>query len=965
LLKGCSLLSTAQPVYTPGARIIVRDAEWLVRRVDQTTSGGHALTVTGLSELVRDREAIFLTELDGHPPLLRPEDTAFVADPSTQFRHALLYLESRLRQLPPTFDTLESRIHLGHRAAMDVLDYQLEPALKALDQPRARLLIADAVGLGKTLEAGILLSELIARGRGKRILVLTLKSMLTQFQKEMWNRFTIPLVRLDSVGLERVRAWIPTNHNPFHYYDKTIISIDTLKQDREYRTYLEQAHWDVIVIDEAHHVAARGSTSMRNRLAKLLSGRSDTLIMLSATPHDGSARSFASLMNMLNPTAIANPDDYTKDDIKGLYIRRFKKDVQDQLTGSSLPRRMEVYEAEASPAEELAYDALTNLSLGDWASRRTGGAMLFKTTLEKALFSSPAACLQTVRQRIKKLETQTANRDERDLLQLREFEGHLEAIGPGQFSKYQRLLTLLQDVHWRGHEPRERLVIFTERIETMTWLREHLPRDLGLADRHVAVMHGGLSDVEQQEIVEGFGTLDSPLRLLIASDVASEGLNLHYFCHHLVHFDIPWSLMIFQQRNGRIDRYGQTATPFIFYLQTASRNGKIRGDQRILELLAQKDHQAVRNIGDPSALLNLYDVDKEEGFTASAMERGLAVEAVAQEIDEAGFDFLALLAGEEPVTESSMGNRLHPDASLFPDDYTYAKTALDELVALEAAKGNRLDLSVEADDGTRTLRFPMPPELRERFRQCPREADPGAEPLRLTDNRERMKQAMLEARSGDGSWPKLQYLWPLHPFMGWLNDKIASRFGRNEAPIIHLSTGLKPGETLYLLAGVIPNRKGHPLIQSWFGVSVQNGREPLVMTFEEVLSRTRLGQEKIANTLQPIDSEALRSRLPAVVAAARARLSAERSKFVEEMAGKLQELLADLAQLQAKRTELLDKELAQKVLSDERRAEERSARMREISREFDTWRSWIVDTLNTEDQPHLQVMAALCRSVQA
>ena len=158
--------------------------------------------------------------------------------------------------------------------------------------------------------------------------MLAVKSMLTQFQKEFWNRFTIPLTRLDSIGIQRVRSRIPTSHNPFHYYDKAIISIDTLKQDAEYRTYLEQAYWDIIVIDEAHNVADRGAggakggtahgrTSLRSRLARLLARRSDTLIMLSATPHDGRARSFASLMNMLDATAIADPDNYSRDDFRG------------------------------------------------------------------------------------------------------------------------------------------------------------------------------------------------------------------------------------------------------------------------------------------------------------------------------------------------------------------------------------------------------------------------------------------------------------------------------------------------------------------------------------------------------------------------------------------------------------------------------------------------------------------------
>jgi hypothetical protein len=312
--------------------VVIRDCEWIVRRADPSDDGGYVLTVDGLSELVSGKSARFLTRLEEGADAIRvldPAETRFEQDLTPGFEKSRLFIETQRRQITPA----DARIHLGHKAAMDPVPYQLDPALQALKQNRQRILIADAVGLGKTLEAGILVTELMRRGRGKRILVLTLKSMMTQFQKELWNRFTIPLTRLDSAGLQRVRNHIPGNHNPFYYYDKTIISIDTLKQDNEYRRHLEQAYWDIIVIDEAHNVAERGTSSQRARLAQLLAGRSDTLIMLSATPHDGKARSFASLMNMLDPTAISDPDDYAREDFrdKGLVIRRFKKDIRDQV----------------------------------------------------------------------------------------------------------------------------------------------------------------------------------------------------------------------------------------------------------------------------------------------------------------------------------------------------------------------------------------------------------------------------------------------------------------------------------------------------------------------------------------------------------------------------------------------------------------------------------------------------------
>ena len=571
---------TGPRTIAPGARVVVRDAEWVVRRADRSSDGGLQLTCDGVSELVRSQEGVFLTAIDSDIELLDPATTKLVRDKSPGFSASRLYIESQLRQAVPS----DENLHVGHLAAMDSIPYQLDPAKQALRQPRQRILIADAVGLGKTLEAGILVSELIARGRGRRILVLAVKSMLTQFQKEFWNRFTIPLTRLDSAGIRRVRSRIPTNHNPFYYYDKAIISIDTLKRDREYRTYLETAYWDIIVIDEAHNVAVRGGKgSLRSRLAKLLASRSDTLIMLSATPHDGKARSFASLMNMLDPTAIADPDSYVKEDFrgKGLVVRRFKKDIQDQVKDAFRDRQVYSIDVAASDDEERAFEALLRVRVAG-RRKREGKRDLFVVGLEKALFSSAAACLETVDKRIKKREQQIARapegRGDRSLAEevrtLEDLRAALQAVTRSVDSRYQRLIRTIrgEPFYWKPTKSDDRLVIFTERIPTLNWLKEGLQRDLRLRAGQLETLHGGMTDIEQQRIVEGFGNRASKVRVLVCSDVAAEGINLHFRSHRLVHYDMPWSLMVFQQRNGRIDRYGQKRTPQIVYVVSKSAN---------------------------------------------------------------------------------------------------------------------------------------------------------------------------------------------------------------------------------------------------------------------------------------------------------------------------------------------------------------------------------------------------------
>jgi len=934
-----ALQTSPQSNFAPGARVTIRDEEWLIRRIDRTSSGAAVLGVVGLSPLVEGKEARFIDTIErenGEISLIDPKDTKAVADDSQFYSKSRLLLESHIRSSTPE----SAALHLGHRGAMDVLPFQLDPTTLALSQPRQRILIADTVGLGKTIECGVLLSELIKRGRGRRILVVTVKAMLTQFQKELWSRFTLPLTRLDSAGLQRVRRQIPSNHNPFHYFDKTIISIDTLKQDGEYRTHLENAWWDIIVIDEAHNVAERGSSqgdnSLRSRTAKLLASRSDSLILLSATPHDGRRESFASLMNMLNPTAIKNPKNYGPDDIDGLFIRRFKKDVKDQIAGNFPERVVLTPKAAASAEEEAAYQHLEALRFVSMDAAGSGGKILFRTLLEKALFSSPAACSATVRERIKRLEKRANREAQADITELTALLETLAAITSQHFSKYQHLVSLLSQsattsIGWNPRVENDRLVIFTERIDTLKFLQTQLPAALKLKENQVEILHGGLADIEQQRVVEAFGSADSPVRLLIASDVASEGINLHHQAHRLIHFDIPWSLLTFQQRNGRIDRYGQNLRPEIYYLLTESMNAKIRGDQRILELLVERDIEVQRNIGDPSEFTGLYTVEDEEAAVAAAIESGAPAEqalastfAVSAASDEW---FNAFLNAQAPAVAAASvpAQPLTATApSFYASDFHWAREGFQTL------RGDGIQLQITADEATQQLDISQPEDLRRRLKKHPDEINSNPSGLlSLTTDRKALNREIIRCRSEEGLWPRLHLLWELHPALRWMQDKLISKFGRNQASCIHLRH-LAPGERIVLGTGIIPNRKGHPLIQRWYGVRFLNKQLVETLTLEQVLARTRFAEDH-PNPALPIDFAAVEALFAEAVECLTIHLSEARDSFRAATKPKLQLQLDKLSAFLATRTSQLDLEFAEAL--DKGLASTRDYKLKQKDRE--------------------------------
>ena len=991
-----------------GARVLIRDEEWIVQRSESWQQGGWQLTCIGVSETVRHRVALFLTVLD-EVTVLDPAETQLIPDSSAGFLAGRLNIEARLRQSAVQDDALV----MGHQAVMDVMDFQLEPALRVLKQLRPRLLIADTVGLGKTLEAGILAAELVRRGRARRILVVTTKSMMQQFQQEFWNRFTIALTRLDSAGIQRIHREIPSNHNPFNYYDRTIISVDTLKRDSQYRSYLESAWWDLIILDEAHNVSWKGNRTQSNRLATLLAQRSDALILLSATPHNGKKESFASLMRMLDPTILPVGGDYTRQDVEALFIRRFKGDVREQMKQHFPERQIYNLQAGATKEETHAFEVLGKLQLASdvMARKQADGTLLFKTILEKALFSSPSACLQTIRERFKRLKAKDDAHP--DLEPLKRLEEAVLAIKPQHFGKFQMLLRLLkgQKLHdddlvcsagqtdsaasdeqpwrWDGSNSTDRLVIFTERIETLKFLEEYLPPALGLKKDAVATLHGQMADLDIHQRVQDFGRSHTPLRMLIASDVASEGLNLHYQAHRLIHFDIPWSLMVFQQRNGRVDRYGQTKAPRIGYLYTRPEDSGVRGDLRYLEILIEKDTQVSRNIGDPSAFMGLYDEEAEVARTGRAIEQqeplesfekpaGAAESAQADENAEENFFAKLFEVGGETEAENSdlplIASSSHADKprtgilpSLFANHHEYLRDGLRWVE--RQYPGTCTDFS--NDDAHALVSFQAGKDLRQILeRDLPADIWPADNTFRLSARKEQIDKAIRNARnSGDegGGWPSLQYFWPLHPVATWLDYKLLASFGRQRAPILKVPYGVKPGQAIILVQAQYPNKRGQTLLTRWMGITVDaDGRvAPNILILEETLVQTGLlrnqedGQHAadLANDGRVPDASLWQQALPEVIQTAKRHLQPIKQKVDEENQTRIQQELAKLAELKEKHQNQLELDL--KGGLEQVRQSRRQRRDAEIQDLFQSYQTWVRETLELDDTPQFTVVAAL------
>lgn len=926
----------------------------MVRTVKKATFGGLAVHVVGTSELVRNKEAVFLSELDTIREL-KPEETQLVHDESPHYRRSRLYIESLLRKSPPTDDG----IYLGHRAAIRATNYQLQPAAKALSQPRQRILMADGVGLGKTIEVGVLLTELMERGRGDRILVVALKSILAQFQEELWARFTIPLVRLDSIGIQRVQSRVPSNMNPFYYYDRVIISVDTLKRDDKYRRYLEDSRWDVIVVDECQHVAVRTKTggaqkSQRARLAQLLATTCDSLILTSATPHDGRPESFASLMNLLEPTAVADESSYTSDEIRDLFLRRFKKDVSHEIEDAFRERAIQLEKSAASKAEDRVFSLLDTIEFKTIAREHNNKGILFRTLLLKAFLSSPAACSATIGRRLDNKALQGGDPEAtHDREVLSDLKAAVDGVRPGDLTKYQKLLDLLRELQLDKPISPERVVIFSERIDTLHFLERELKRALGLKGDQVEIFHGTLDDQKQKDLVKSFGSEDSSIRLLLASDVASEGLNLHYFCHRMIHFDLPWSLITLEQRNGRIDRFGQKKIPLISYLLTIPSDPKIQGDLRVLDRLIEKEDNAHKNLGDVAWLLGLHRAELEEESIGKGIELGKKPEEIIPD-EEQHTDFMKVLFGEDMAGDPPA--EIKSRTRLYRDELDYAREAFAEILTD--------DSKVEWHDHLEGFTIHPPEDLERRYDYLPFELTRDGLSAKLTTDRQRVMDAVEKAREDENHWPEWQLFWEQHPIAEWLDDRVLAAFARHEAPVLRVPQGLASGERVLLFQGVISNRRSQPAVVDWFGMSFRADAQWIVEPLTQLAERTHLTSQ-LANPSGKLSAallEELSSLLPAAVSHARDHMAELRETRAAALSQPFLESASKLARWKQKamgrveQLQLFYLKEREKLRSDEdRRLRDQRQEIEHLYRDQAAW----IETLKTVSIPYLRVVAAL------
>ncbi len=430
------------------------------------------------------------------------------------------------------------------------LPYQLEPVQSYLRGDAVRLLIADGVGMGKTIQAGLLVSETVARHVDARVLIVVPAPLRTQWLDEMRERFGLDAAVMDAAGLGRLSSGLPAGISPWATCGIAITSIDFVKRAEVMRA-LDGLVWDLVVFDEAHTLAGR---SDRHVAASGLAVRAGAVVLLTATPHSGDHDAFARLC--------------TLGDIENRFpLEVFRRERTDLATNPL--RRSRWFAVRPAEADVVLQALLLDYARKVWHEAATPGAHLAMVVLLKRGASSATALARSLIRRRALLAASPSPPVDQPLLPFdpdddnepgsevgspgftnrREELGVLDTLIGGCLaaSALARKVSLLQRLLRRTHEP---VLLFTQYRDTLDDLRQALVLFTPVC------LHGGMSARERLEAVRAF--TNGHARVLLATDAASEGLNLHARCRLVASVDLPWTPLRMEQRVGRVDRIGQT-----------------------------------------------------------------------------------------------------------------------------------------------------------------------------------------------------------------------------------------------------------------------------------------------------------------------------------------------------------------------------------------------------------------------
>lgn len=668
-----------------GEFVQIRNRRWLVENVGDLGNGLQTLTLAGIDDDAQGEltEVVWDAELDARrlsrddwPSLLR-ETTS---DPEV--------FSAYLRTIKWNTATAAERdlFQAPFRAGIRLDAYQLLPLRKALRLPRVNLLIADDVGLGKTIEAGLVLRELLLRRRIDFVVVAAPAGMVRQWQDELEAKFGLAFTIIDRDYLTDLRRDRGFGVNPWEMGSRFIISHNLLS-DETYAAGLRDVLGEfrargLLILDEAHHAApAQGSRyavdSQFTRAVRGLANRFEHRLFLTATPHNGHSNSFSALLEMLDPQRFTRGMKIRPRDLEPVMVRRLKSDLRH--FGEAFPQRVvEPMVIDGLPPDSpdlllprmlAEYGAFLLGCSGKHKQRSAMQAKFIFVGLQKRLLSSLEAFARTLtkhRDSLAKhleaapalaedllvtpgqdddptlidedaatiaataLATQDASQDEQAaalaaveaMLEIAETHRHRPDARVQQLARWIRA-HMTHDGAWNER----RLVIFTEWDATRVWLERRLAEALDDLAPETRIAHiVGATPTDRREALKRAFNADpdaEPLRILICTDAAREGINLQARCHDLVHFDLPWNPARLEQRNGRIDRKLQPAREvscrYFLYAQ--------RPEDIVLEALVRKTEVIRDQLGSAGQVLASHiaqDLDQDGILHPQDQARGIA-----------------------------------------------------------------------------------------------------------------------------------------------------------------------------------------------------------------------------------------------------------------------------------------------------------------------------------------------------